>query len=144
MLLATGFPVNRLRVLYLTEGLFIALTGSILGIIFSLLYTWLIIYGLSTAWQGAVAGMTLRYSASCASICTGFFTGVVIAIVSMIWTLNRQMKSSAHTLLTGNEIPLKNKEAAGKPGLTGWILPAILIIAAGVMIIMGLIRRERC
>ena len=103
MLIAVGFPMKRIRKLYLYEGLFIALVGAFAGVFISLIYTWLLVLSLSTAWQGAVAGMTVRYSASMMSIVTGFVSGFLIAFIAMIWTLHRQVKTSAHGLMSENE-----------------------------------------
>ncbi len=138
MLLAVGFPTKRLRRLYLAEGLFIALTGAILGTLFSLLYTRLFIFALSNAWQGAVAGMTVQYSVSMASICTGFFCGFIIAVAAMALTLKRQMKQSAHSLLSGNDPVCTNRGKSIKRLKAGWVIPVFLLLGAAMMIIPGL------
>lgn len=103
MLLAIGFPIKRIRKLYLFEGLFVALLGAFIGTFIALAYTRLFIWILSNAWQGAVAGMSVHYSASVQSLSIGFILGFLIAFIAMIWTLRRQMKSSAHSLLSGTE-----------------------------------------
>ena len=56
MLLAIGWPARRIKRLLLAEGGLIALLGTIIGVGAGLLYTQLIVYGLSTFWKGAVAG----------------------------------------------------------------------------------------
>jgi predicted lysophospholipase L1 biosynthesis ABC-type transport system permease subunit len=138
MLLAIGFPVKRLRRLYLAEGLFIALSGAIIGTLFSLLYTRALIFGLSNAWQDAVAGMTVQYSVTIASVCIGFFSGFIIAIVAMAFTLKRQMRLGAHDLLAGNEPVCTNKGKTNRKGKAGWLIPALFLLGAAMIIILGI------
>lgn len=104
MLLAIGFPLKRIRKLFLCEGLLTAFTGAAMGIFIALIYTRLLIWGLSNAWQGAVAGMSVRYCASAQSLSIGFISGFLIACIAMVWTLGRQMKESAHSLLSGTGV----------------------------------------
>ncbi|MBN1907738.1 MAG: FtsX-like permease family protein, partial [Deltaproteobacteria bacterium] len=101
MLLAIGFPVKRIQKLYLYEGLLVALSGAVAGTFIAIIYTRLLVWGLSNAWQGAVAGMSVRYSVTNHSLATGSVTGFLIAVVAMIWTLRIQIKDSAHGLLSG-------------------------------------------
>jgi ABC-type antimicrobial peptide transport system permease subunit len=137
MLLAIGFPVKRIRKLYLIEGLFVALIGALFGAFMSLAYTMLLIFGISTAWQGAVANMTVRYSASILSLSIGFMSGFLIALMAMTWTLHRQMKLSAHILLTGSESSDVTSIVSRRRKRIGWILSTISFAGAVLLIIMS-------
>jgi ABC-type lipoprotein release transport system permease subunit len=137
MLLAIGFPAKRIRNLYLFEGLFIALIGALVGAIISLAYTRLLTLGISTAWQGAVAGMAVRYSASIQSLIIGFLAGFLIAFIAMTWTLHRQMKSSAHSLLSGSESSDGIRIRTKKRRWTGWGLSLVSFAGAVLLIIMS-------
>ena len=137
MLLAIGFPAKRIRMLYLIEGLFVALIGALVGAFMSLEYTRLLIFGISTAWQGAVANMTVRYSASILSLSIGFMAGFLIALMAMTWTLHRQMKLSAHSLLTGSESSDVMNTGNKRRRWTGWILSMISFIGAVLLIMMS-------
>jgi ABC-type lipoprotein release transport system permease subunit len=136
MLLAIGFPVKRIRKLYIYEGLFVAFLGALIGTFISLIYTRLLIWGLSNAWQGAVAGMAVRYFASLQSLGTGFLSGFLIALIAMIWTLRRQMKSSAHSLLSGTESYTDIDSSAGKRRWAGWAL-SLICLAGAILLIIG-------
>jgi putative ABC transport system permease protein len=137
MLLAIGFPVKRIRKLYLSEGLFIALFGALVGTFIALAYTRLLIWGLSNAWQGAVAGMTVHYSASIQSLSIGLIAGFLIALMAMTWTLHRQMKFSAHSLLTGSELSDVISSRNRKRRWAGWVLSIISFTGAVLLIIMS-------
>lgn len=133
MLLAIGFPLKRIRKLYLLEGLFVAFLGALVGTFVALAYTRLLIWGLSNAWQGAVAGMSVLYSASLQSLITGFILGFLIALFAMIWTLKRQMKSSAHGLLSGTE---NQEDITSTAARRRRISLAVSIISAALAIIL--------
>ncbi|MFC1494916.1 FtsX-like permease family protein, partial [Thermodesulfobacteriota bacterium] len=134
MLLAIGFPLNRIRKLYLFEGLFIAFLGALTGTFIALAYTRLLIWGLSNAWQGAVAGMSVHYSASVQSLGIGFILGFFIALFAMIWTLKRQMKSSAHGLLSGTDVTEEIRSQAEKSRRIGLVISIISIAVAFLLI----------
>jgi putative ABC transport system permease protein len=134
MLIGIGFPLKQIRKVYLFEGLFIALIGSMAGIFISLIYTRLVILGLSTAWQGAVAGMDVHYSVSLTSVIAGFISGFLIACIAMIWTLHRQMKISAHGLLSMNESPAINNPVNGNPINYGFMPSMISFISAFLLL----------
>ncbi len=134
MLMAIGFPVKRVRKLYLLEGTFVAVLGALIGTLIALIYTRLLIWGLSNAWQGAVAGMSVLYSASFLSLSTGFISGFLIAFIAMVWTLQRQMKISAHSLLSGNDPSPDTDFSAGKKRRILWILSVIFFAIAVLLI----------
>jgi putative ABC transport system permease protein len=136
MLLAIGFPAQRIRRLYLLEGCLVALLGALGGTGLGLVYTRLLIFGLSTTWQGAVAGTAIRYSASLPSLAIGLIAGFVIAVLAMTWTLHRQMRESAHSLLSGSESallkPYKIKRRWGV-----WLLSIVPLAGAFLLIMVS-------
>ena len=138
MLLAIGFPLKRIQKLYLLEGLFTGVFGAFAGTLVAMAYTRLLIWGLSNAWQGAVAGMSVRYSASVQSLSIGFVSGFLIALIAMVWTLRRQMKASAHSLLTGTG---SSSDVSGnsfaKRGWVGRSIPVITFAGAILLIIFS-------
>jgi ABC-type antimicrobial peptide transport system permease subunit len=135
ILLAIGFPAKRIQRLYLTEGCLVAFMGALGGTCLGLVYTRLLILGLSTTWQGAVAGTAIRYSASLQSLCIGFFAGFLIALLAMTWTLHRQMKDSAHSLLSGIESSASLKPYIIKRRWGGWALSMVSLLG-GLLLIM--------
>ncbi len=137
MLLAIGFPARRIRRLYLLEGCFVALLGAMAGSCLGLLYTRLVIYGLSTAWQGATAGTTIRYAGSLQSQGMGLAAGFLVALLAMAWALRRQMKGSAHDLLTGSESSPSPQSHISKPRRIGWVLSMVSLGGALLLIVIS-------
>lgn len=137
MLLAIGFPTKRIRRIYLYEGLFVAFIGALGGVFIALAYTRVLIWGLSNAWQGAVAGMAVRYSFSMRSLCIGFISGFFIALLAMIRVLHRQMKTSAHDLLSGSE-PLAGTAFGFKRRTwMGWVLSVSFLLIAILLVLLS-------
>jgi len=101
MLLAIGFPVRRIQRLYLLEGSLVAFLGAVTGTLLGVIYTRLLVYALSTTWQGAMAGTVVRFAASTQSQCMGMGTGFVVSFLAMALTLRRQMKAPSHLLMSG-------------------------------------------
>jgi putative ABC transport system permease protein len=135
MLLAIGFPARRIRRLYLLEGCIVALLGAFGGTCLGLVYTRMLILGLSTTWQGAVAGTAIRYSASLQSMGISFIAGFFIALLAMTWTLHRQMRSSAHSLLSGSESSASLKPHTAERRWVWWAL-SLLSLAGGLLLMM--------
>jgi putative ABC transport system permease protein len=138
MLLAIGFPARRIQRLYLLEGCLVALLGAAGGTCLGLLYPRLLILGLSTAWQGAVAGTAIRYSASPESLGSGFLSGFLIALVAMAWTLHRQMKDSAHSLLSGSDTSAELKPYIVKRRWAWWALSMLSLAGAFLLIMISM------
>jgi len=135
MLLAIGFPARRIRRLYLLEGSLVALLGAFGGTCLGLVYTRMLIFGLSTTWQGAVAGTAIRYSASMQSLGISFIAGFFIALLAMTWTLHRQMRGSAHSLLSGSESSTTLKSDTIKRRWV-WRALSLLSLAGGLLLMM--------
>jgi ABC-type lipoprotein release transport system permease subunit len=134
MLLAIGFPARRIRRLYLAEGALVSLLGALVGSFLGLAYTRLLIFGLSTAWQEAVAGTAIRYSASFQSQTIGFLSGILISLLAMIWALRRQTKGSAHSLLSGDGSVAAFEPRAVKRKWGGWALSMVSLAGAIILL----------
>jgi len=130
MLMAIGFTARRIRRLYLMEGCLVALLGALAGTCLGLLYTRLLVLGLSTAWQGAVAGTVIRYAASPASQGIGLAAGFSVAALAMAWSLRRQTRSSAHSLLSGSESSATHKPYTTKRRWVGRVFSMLSLVTA--------------
>ncbi len=102
MLLAVGFPPKLLRRLLLIESGALAVLGAIVGSVAALLYTRIMIYGLSTAWQSAIAGSTIRFYAKPSTLFAGAFGAVIVSLIAIWLTLRKQVSRPARELLAGN------------------------------------------
>ncbi|MCU0858464.1 MAG: ABC transporter permease, partial [Pontiellaceae bacterium] len=83
ILLATGWKPSAVQRLFLLEGGVIALAGSLIGAWLGTGYTRLLIFGLATYWQGAVANSAIQYFAKPGTVISGAAAGFICALLSM-------------------------------------------------------------
>ena len=102
MLLAVGFSPKLIRRLLLIESGLLAIIGAIVGSAAALLYTRIMIYGLATAWQSAVAGSTIRFYARPATLFAGASAAIIVSLIAIWLTLRKQVSRPARELLAGN------------------------------------------
>jgi len=102
MLLAVGFSPKMIRRLLLIESGILAVLGAILGSIAALIYTKMMIYGLATAWQSAVAGSTIRFYAKSTTLFAGSFGAVMVSLLAIWLTFRKQVSRPARELLAGD------------------------------------------
>jgi len=98
---AIGFSRSSIRKLFIAEGSFLAVLGSVLGIIGAIAYAALLMYGLRTWWVGAVGTTDLRLHISWLALILGAIGGVLAAIICIVLTLRRLGKDSSRSLITG-------------------------------------------
>ncbi|HWQ32333.1 MAG TPA: ABC transporter permease [Blastocatellia bacterium] len=101
LLRAVGFPATRIRSLFLIEGLALATTGSLLGLIGAIVYGWLMMFGLRTWWVGAVGTTRLTLHVAPFSLIAGLVGGVLTALLVIVLTLRKVTTESPRSLLAG-------------------------------------------
>jgi putative ABC transport system permease protein len=102
LLLAVGLPPRRVRRLLLAEGSLLAAFGTLGGIIVGLLYTRLMVYGLTTLWSGAVAHAPILFHAKAVTLVIGGLASMVVACLAILMALRRHVSRPAIQLLTGD------------------------------------------
>jgi len=138
MLLAVGWPAKRIKRLLLAEGGLIALLGTLVGVGAGLLYTQLMVYGLSTFWSGAVGGVRIYFHADSTSLSAGGLGGLVAALFAIWITLRRQTARPVRQLLTGN---LEEGLTTRKSALRGRFGIAVAVVAfIGVAVLLIVVR----
>jgi hypothetical protein len=101
LLQAVGFPAAKIRKLFLTEGLLLAIIGSLLGLAGAVGYGQFVIVGLRTWWVDAVGTTMLRLHVSPLSLVLGAAGGIIAALLCIVWTLRGLGKESTRRLLSG-------------------------------------------
>jgi len=94
LLLALGYTSRQVKRLYLGEVAAIALIGSLLGIVFGILYNQLVLLGLGTLWQGAVGTSSLFLHIVPLTLLTGFIASIFIIFAVIGFVIQRQSLKS--------------------------------------------------
>ena len=84
-LLAIGLSRRKTYSVFVTEGLFVATLGALLGVVLGVYYAVLMILGLNTWWLDAIRSQFLRPHITWPSLMIGFGAGLFVAIGAMIW-----------------------------------------------------------
>jgi putative ABC transport system permease protein len=137
LLRAVGWPARRVRLLLLTEGGLVALLGAIAGVGAGLLYTRLMLFGLSTFWSGAVAGAQIRFHATNVTLLAGGLGGLVAALFAIWIALRRDARLSARELMTGNEEHLTVAASRSRGRFSIVVTVAAFVGAAVLLLLMS-------
>ena len=100
-LLALGWPLLRVRLLFLGEGVGVAAAGSLLGTVLGVAYTRGILRALGGVWRGATGGTPIVFHATRTSLFVGACAGTLMALLAMVWVTRNAWKRSARELLEG-------------------------------------------
>lgn len=168
LLSALGYTARTINGLLLGEGLVLAVSGALLGLVGALGYSTLIMLALGTLWIDAVGTTELQVHASALSLIAGACGGIIAALVCIAWSLRTLRRSSARQLMSGGWLdpgqaiatPLHRMRVAAILGTVlagalvgitalGWI-PAtagffssgILLLVAGLCGLIIWLRRE--
>lgn len=133
LLLAVGWPAKRIKRLFLAEGGLIALIGTAAGVGAGLLYTSLMVYGLSTFWGGAVAGSRIYFHAGGTSLFAGGLGGLFVSLLAIWVTLRRRTTRPVRQLLTGNLEEGPTCHIRASRGRIGIAVAVVAFIGAGVL-----------
>ncbi len=101
ILKVTGIAAGPLQRIFFFEGLTLSVIGSVLGVLGSLAYGWIMVFGLRTWWVGAVGTTRLFLHVSWQDLALGIVTGLVISLATIAWTIRSLKKSSPRSLLSG-------------------------------------------
>jgi ABC-type lipoprotein release transport system permease subunit len=148
LLRAVGFSTPAVRRLFATEGLVLALIGSVVGTLGAIAYARLLMTGLRTWWVDAVGTTALTLHVTPLSLAAGAIGGILAAIGCIWWTLRGLSRVTERALLAGEvgedvQLGIKNYEL-GMRARTRTRIPnsKFLILnsvaAALVLLILGL------
>ncbi len=101
LLRAVGFGPAALRRVFLAEGLFLSLVGSIVGVAGAVAYAGLLVAALRTWWVDAIGTRALTLHVSAVSLLAGAAGVVIAALVCIWWTLRGLGRLSERELLAG-------------------------------------------
>ncbi|RPH37488.1 MAG: ABC transporter permease, partial [Planctomycetota bacterium] len=136
VLFAVGYTAPQVRRLFLAEGSVLAAAGSILGIPLGWGFARFLVWGLGTAWSGAVADASIAFHARGMTAVIGAAAAAVISLLAMALALRRQAKRPVRELVAEDFSLSLEKEAlkASSGRLRGIVFVAGLVGAAGIVI----------
>ena len=135
---ALGFAQKTVRDLLLAEGVAISLAGAAAGILGSLAYAWLILYGLRTWWVDAVGTTLLSMHLSAPPLLYGALGGAASAVFFLLAGLRQIRKTTPRALLAGQITPF-DRIATSRRSLrwAGWTAAAAALFAGGAFKLIG-------
>jgi ABC-type lipoprotein release transport system permease subunit len=128
VLRALGFSIPKIRLVFLLEGLLLAVAGAIVGLGCAWAYAALIMFGLRTWWVDAVGTRLLVLHPSVPALVIGAAGGIATALGVIAWTLRGLRPVTPRGLLAGEQ-----RQASGKRQLvigSAAGLAALLLLAA--------------
>lgn len=128
---ATGFNQKQIRRLWLTEMSIVALDGAIGGVLLGIGYAWVMIWGLSTWWVGAISRPFLKLNLSAMSLGIGLVSGLIICVFTIAWSLRRTRNQPVAGLLSG-QLESTTAQSSGR-GSIGRVIAFSLVVVALVL-----------
>jgi len=107
LLRAVGFPIARIRTLFVIEGVVLAVLGSLLGLAGALGYGALVLLGLRTWWVDAVGTRLLSLHVSAGSLLLGGAGAIAAALLFIFWSLRNLQPVTPRSLLAGATFSLR-------------------------------------
>ncbi|QEG36994.1 FtsX-like permease family protein [Bythopirellula goksoeyrii] len=132
ILAATGWGAKRLRQVWLGEAAIVALVGAVVGVLGGIAYAALMIHGLTTWWVAATVTPFLKLHITPQSLLTGFAIGVIVSLVTIVWSLRKLLRIPPRQLLAGDASdPSDIRSLQSKPRRQ-WLSVLLFILAVGI------------
>ncbi len=95
---ALGFSKSLIKKLFLAEYLIVAIVGSSIGVLLSIVYNSMVFYGLNRVWQDIVRTNVLEVDINASTLFLGFFISLIISGLTIAQSLNRRLKQHSNQL----------------------------------------------
>lgn len=143
LLKVVGVASGSLRRLFFYEGLVLSFLGCIIGLLLSIAYGWLMVYGLRTWWVDAVGTSRLSLHFSGADLASGALIGIFISLATIFWTLRGLKRNTPRALLSGvlESIKVQSRRARtmGFIAIITGVFALLLLSAATLGIVSQLV-----
>jgi hypothetical protein len=120
VLLAVGFPGRSVSRLAISEGLWIAIPGILIGVLGGMLYAAAVLAALRSWWVGAVTVPFLEFHATGRSLLIGGVAGAAVSWLTLFVTARRLRRTPARALLAGRFAESSAGLADGGGGGSVW------------------------
>jgi ABC-type lipoprotein release transport system permease subunit len=130
-LLALGLTRRQTTALLITEGVLVAMLGSVIGIGGALLYAGAVTQALTGVWAGAVASTPVLLHVTAASLIVGPVATLVISVLAMCLAILGLTRRTARELLAGGVGKVSRPSRLPK---SVWLaVGCVCLLAAGVI-----------
>ena len=137
VLAAVGYTPAQVRRLFLGEGAVLAGLGSVVGVPLGWAFAKALVWGLGSAWSGAVADASIEFHARPVTAAIGAVSAGVISLLAMAFALRRQSKRPVRELVAEDfSVSLEHQALAKGTGRLR--LTIFLVGLAGAFGIVGL------
>jgi putative ABC transport system permease protein len=133
VLLATGVTQRTARWLLTAEGAVVAAVGALIGVAGGIGYARLMIYGLNHWWTAAIVTPFLELYVTPPSLIIGYAAGLIIAVLTIAWSLRQMRRASIRRLLAG-QVSDERFTRRGR-ALAPIAAIAMLVVAVGVLML---------
>ncbi|MBN1798220.1 MAG: ABC transporter permease [Spirochaetales bacterium] len=140
ILKAVGIPPQAIKMAALAEGAGVAFAGTGFGLILGIIYSYLLILGLNTVWQGAVGETSLILFINPYSLLFGF-TLAFCAALFFLWRALKSQTKRQISLLQANTLQYNPPLSGGKPAISLFIT-CVCISCAAVLILFSVYSQE--
>jgi putative ABC transport system permease protein len=127
-LLALGFKLNQVKILYLIEAGMIALIGSLAGIGLGILYAKGLLYGLGTYWRSAVGFSDFQLSILPIKLMISSLIGTLLAL-TVVWSSLRKLRSKQDILQVASATVGPVRFRGMKWGISSLLFGMVIIVA---------------
>jgi ABC-type antimicrobial peptide transport system permease subunit len=134
LLRAVGFRARSVRRRFLTEGVLLAMAGSLLGLAGAVAYAGAMLAGLRGRWLPAVGTPALTLSVRPVTLAIGWVIAVLVVLATIWWSLRKLGKLSAVRLLAGSveaPVPARRRGRWARWLALAFGLGAAALLAAG-------------
>lgn len=101
VLQAVGLPMKEVSSIWLREMALVCMGGAMLGVLLGIGYAWIMVYGLRTWWVGAISTPFIQLFITPKSLLIGLFSGLVVCVMTVWWSLRSAQKMPVRRLLAG-------------------------------------------
>jgi len=140
-LLAMGWPVFWVRMVFLLEGAGVALAGSMVGTLAGIAYTHGLLTALAGVWRGATGGAEILFYAVPASLAIGLGGATLAALSAMAWTTRSSWKRDVRSLLAGESVSETGMNAVLNRRRF-WVAALVCALPGGWLLSEGVIHRR--
>ncbi|TWU21896.1 ABC transporter permease [Bythopirellula polymerisocia] len=132
ILATTGWGARKIRHIWLSEAAIVALVGAAIGVLGGIVYAAVMVHGLTTWWVAATVTPFLKLHVSPQSLAIGFAIGIVVSLMTIVWSLRKLLRIPPRQLLTGDTSDPNDLPSLFAKPRQPWIPLMLVAIAVGI------------